>query len=324
MTMILILSNKYDISVDYVVRLLRENKKKFLRVNTEDLLDRSVSVAFPRFSYKIKKKDVDYDLVRELGSVWFRRPGRPFEFTSKESCPSDTVVSFVENQWHAFIESLKSIDNVFWINDPDKNHVAENKVFQLKLAQKIGLRVPRTCITNDKEKVKEFKERCGGKIVAKALYSPLIEEEEKDYFIFTNVIESLKNISGHEFGMAPTIFQELLTDKTDYRLTIIGDTCFSVKVIRESNKGIRNDWRIIREGLRFQPTELPSDVKDNCIEMVKELGLVFGAIDLVQTSNGFYFLEINPNGEWAWLQKESGFPIAETLADYLTKEDVKA
>lgn len=323
MTMILILSNKYDITVDFVVRLLLRNEKKFLRVNTEDFMDRSVFVTFPKFSYQIEKKGIEYDLVRELGSVWFRRPGKPFEFTPLESRPSDAVVAFVENQWHAFIEGIKCINNVFWVNDPDKNHIAENKIFQLKLARKIGLRIPKTCITTNKKEVMRFMERCGGKIVAKALYSPLIEEEKRDYFVFTNIIESVKDISKREFSLAPTIFQELLTKKTDYRLTIIGDNCFSVKVIRESNEGISNDWRIIKEGLRFQPCELPSDIIEKCIKMVKELGLVFGAIDLVQTSDEFYFLEINPNGEWAWLQKESGLPIAETLVDYLIKGDVK-
>ena len=321
--MILILSNKYDISVDYVGRLLLKSKKKFLRINTEDLVDRNVSVTFPRFSYKIERKGIVYDLVRELGSVWFRRPGKPFEFTPKESCPSESVVTFVETQWHTFIEGLKCIDNVFWINDPDKNHIAENKIFQLKLAQRIGLRIPKTCITNDKEEATRFIQRCGEKIVAKALYAPLIEETNKDYFIFTNIVESIENIQKRELSLTPTIFQELLTEKTDYRLTIIGDNCFSVKVIRESNKGISDDWRIIKEGLKFQLCELPANIVDKCIEMVKKLGLVFGAIDLVQASDEFYFLEINPNGEWAWLQKESGLPIAETLTDYLIKGDVK-
>jgi glutathione synthase/RimK-type ligase-like ATP-grasp enzyme len=56
---------------------------------------------------------------------------------------------------------------------------------------------------------------------------------------------------------------------------------------------------------------------------VKRFGLVFGAIDLVQTPSGFYFLEINPNGEWAWLQKEAGLPIAETIVDILVQEDLE-
>jgi glutathione synthase/RimK-type ligase-like ATP-grasp enzyme len=315
--MILILSNKYDIAVDYVVRVLSKKKIDFLRINTEDLIDKKVSVSFPNFSYIITKKGMRYNLENRLQSVWFRRPGKPFEFTLEENRPRKSVITFVEDQWHAFIEGLKSIENVFWINDPDKNRAAENKIYQLKLAQKIGLQIPKTCITNDKEEIMNFLEQCGGKIVAKALYSPLIEEESKDYFIFTNIIESVKEIPECEFQLAPMIFQELLKEKVDYRLTIVGDECFPVKVVRESDRGVAEDWRIIKDGLKFVPCELPKDITDKCVEFVKKLGLVFGAIDLVKSFDKFYFLEINPNGEWAWLQKEAGLPIAETIVDYL-------
>jgi glutathione synthase/RimK-type ligase-like ATP-grasp enzyme len=323
MEMILILSNKYDICVDYVVRLLLENNIDFLRVNTEDLVDKRVSITLPKFSYRIEKKGIHHNLVHEVQSVWFRRPGKPFEFTPQESRPSESVAAFVENQWHAFIEGLKCIGNVFWINDPDKNHTSENKIYQLKLAQKIGLQIPKTCITNDKEEVMHFMRKCEGKIVAKALYSPLIEEPNKDFFIFTNVIDSIKDIKEQEFNLAPTIFQEFLTEKTDYRLTIIGDNCFSVKVIRESNRGISEDWRIIKEGVKFEPCSLPVSITDKCVKMVKKLGLVFAAIDLVRTFNEIYFLEINPNGEWAWLQSETELPIAETLVSHLVNRGGK-
>jgi glutathione synthase/RimK-type ligase-like ATP-grasp enzyme len=151
----------------------------------------------------------------------------------------------------------------------------------------------------------------------------LIEEPNKDFFIFTNVIDSIKDIKEQEFNLAPTIFQEFLTEKTDYRLTIIGDNCFSVKVIRESNRGISEDWRIIKEGVKFEPCSLPVSITDKCVKMVKKLGLVFAAIDLVRTFNEIYFLEINPNGEWAWLQSETELPIAETLVSHLVNRGGK-
>ena len=322
--MILILSNKYDISVDYVVRLLKKGKREFLRINTENLLGSDVLVTFPSMSFKIEKKGVDYNLVNQCGSVWFRRPGKPFEFSPETQRPNESVIAFAENQWHAFIEGLKSIRHLFWLNDPDRNHAAENKIVQLRLAQEVGLRIPRTCITTSKEEVMRFMNDCDGKIVAKALYLPLIEEKEKDYFIFTNVIDTIEDIPRSEFRLAPTIFQELLSEKKDYRLTIVGNECFSVEVVTESRKkGIATDWRIVKEGVRFQPCELPSDVVSRCANLVKRFGLVFGAIDLVQTPSGFYFLEINPNGEWAWLQKEAGLPIAETIVDILVQEDLE-
>lgn len=315
--MILILSNKHDISVDYVIRLLSKANRSFIRLNTEDLVYGKASVILPGITYRVENKGIYHDVSKEIRSVWFRRPGKPFEFTPRESRPSDSVVAFAENQWHAFIEGLRCLKDVFWINDPDRNHTAENKICQLKLAEEIGLRIPKTCITNDKQEATGFLNECGGRIVAKALYSPLIEEPDKDFFIFTNIIESTEGVHEHEFSLAPTVFQELLTEKTDYRLTIVGNNCFPVKVIRESERSVPNDWRIIKEGLKFQPCSLPSNIVEKCVKIVKKLGLVFGAIDLVQSANEFYFLEINPNGEWAWLQKEAHLPIAETLVDHL-------
>jgi len=319
--MILILSNKHDISVDYLMRLLSGMESKVLRINTEDFVDGKTCVTFPRFSYRIEKNGIDHDLAEEIRSVWFRRPGKPFEFTPEALRPNRSVVAFAEDQWHAYIESLKSIDNVFWINDPDRDHIAENKILQLKLATEIGLRVPKTCITNNKEEATHFMEECGGKIVAKALSSPLIEEKERDYFVFTNCVQPFQNVNEQEFSVAPSIFQELLENKIDYRVTIIGDDYYAVRVVRESDNGVPGDWRIIKEGLKFVPSPLPRDIAGKCVKMVKKFGLVFGAIDLVCASDEFYFLEINPNGEWAWLQKVSGLPIAETIADCLVQGD---
>lgn len=321
--MILILSNKYDLSVDYVVRLLTKRKEKFLRLNTEDLIMSKATIDFPKFAYKVENKSIQYDIASKCKSVWFRRPGKPFEFYSSTHRPDESIVTFAENQWHTFIEGLKGIKNLFWLNDPDKNHIAENKIIQLNKAQEIGLRIPKTCITNSKSEAIRFIDENNNQVVAKALSLPLIEKREQDYFIFTNIIDAVDDIPEDEFNISPTIFQELLMKKIDYRVTIVGENCFSVKVIRESNKGVPTDWRLLKKGIRFMSCEIPSDIEKKCVKIVKEFGLVFGAIDLVKTSNGFYFLEINPNGEWAWLQKEAKLPIAEAIVDTLIHGGVK-
>ena len=34
---------------------------------------------------------------------------------------------------------------------------------------------------------------------------------------------------------------------------------------------------------------------------MSDLGLHYGRLDLLFTGEDYYFLEVNPNGEWAWL-----------------------
>jgi glutathione synthase/RimK-type ligase-like ATP-grasp enzyme len=50
--------------------------------------------------------------------------------------------------------------------------------------------------------------------------------------------------------------------------------------------------------------------------------LEFGCIDMILTPDGEYvFLEINPSGQWLWVQKKTGLPIAEAIADLLITRD---
>ena len=81
------------------------------------------------------------------------------------------------------------------------------------------------------------------------------------------------------------------------------------------------DWRTEKTGLEFSACRLPEKIEFLCKKIVIDNGLVFGAIDLVEHNGNFYFLEINPNGEWGWLQYPHEIPIASTLCDYMTLHD---
>ena len=64
---------------------------------------------------------------------------------------------------------------------------------------------------------------------------------------------------------------------------------------------------------------LPSDIAQKCRRLTSELGIDFGAIDMALTNEDSYtFFEINPNGEWLWIQQQLGFPIAESISEWLT------
>jgi glutathione synthase/RimK-type ligase-like ATP-grasp enzyme len=309
-----------DVSADFVIQQLRaKGNDTVLRINTEDLPVKESSVRLPDFSYSVSSKEGKSNLVNDLKSVWFRRPGRPFDFQQKENTVSTQVKDYARNQWRSFIEGLTNIENVLWINNPSKNQIAENKIRQLKIASELGMKIPKTCITSSKSEAIDFYKSCDGNIIAKALDSPLIEYPESDYFIFTQAVDSLIDYPESEFALSPTIFQERISPKIDYRVTVIGDHCFAARIEYRVNNNLSNiDWRVEKKNVGFVRSDLPQDIIDKCIQLVKLHGLVFGAIDLVKSNDNFYFLEINPNGEWGWLQKQN-LPIAETIADYLLR-----
>ena len=48
------------------------------------------------------------------------------------------------------------------------------------------------------------------------------------------------------------------------------------------------------------------------------LGLVYGAIDMRLTPNGEYvFLEVNPAGQWLFIEQATGQPISAAIAEAL-------
>lgn len=64
--------------------------------------------------------------------------------------------------------------------------------------------------------------------------------------------------------------------------------------------------------------ELPGHIEEKIDEMMRLLGLQFGAIDMILQPDGEYvFLEVNPQGEWGMLEKYLGFPISATIAEKL-------
>jgi glutathione synthase/RimK-type ligase-like ATP-grasp enzyme len=63
---------------------------------------------------------------------------------------------------------------------------------------------------------------------------------------------------------------------------------------------------------------LPAEVERRCVELTRRLGLVYGAIDLIVTPAGEYvFLEINPTGEYGWIEDATGLPISDAICDLL-------
>ena len=81
--------------------------------------------------------------------------------------------------------------------------------------------------------------------------------------------------------------------------------------------GVEGDWRKFKDQVSFVPAQIPVSVKEKCIQLVQRLNLVYGAIDLIFHNNKYYFIEVNPTGEWAWLVDSANQKIYESICDYL-------
>ena len=114
---------------------------------------------------------------------------------------------------------------------------------KLLLARKKGEKIPQDWgtdnqgrPTNDPDEAWRLAKRHGNRLVAKALYSPLIEEPDEDFFVFTNAITATDLAAEEEIKISPSIFQQCLSPKIDYRVTVVGETVFPVRVGRQNQK----------------------------------------------------------------------------------------
>lgn len=205
-----------------------------------------------------------------------------------------------------------------WIDNPWQMLIAENKLYQLKIATSVGLHVPETLITSDPERVRSFYQHNEGNVVVKLLgASPLLS-----HVVYTNVVTPEHMVEIDSVKMSPSIFQARVPKAYELRITVVGKKIFSVKIYSQEDTETAVDWRRKPKfndfAVKMETTTLPEDVTQRIWELVKRVGLRLMCIDMIVTPTGEHvFLEINPNGQWYFVQMKTNLQIADAIADLL-------
>jgi len=303
--MILIITHKLDFTADFLINKLNQQNIAYRRFNCEDVLTNDFSFSYnPHFNYSFLGQ-------QDFKTVWFRRTMLP-----DVDMKSIEEKNYILKEAEAFLKNLFSVIDAKWISPPINVYHAENKLYQLKIAEKLGFKIPDTLITSNKSELVRFYNR-HDRIIVKPLSQTRISSEGNVEFIFTNRVETLQMDKISEYDLTPCIFQEEIEKDVELRITVVNNTVFTAQVKSQQDNETKIDWR--RKKLIFTRYELPEPVQQLCVKMVKKLGLLFGAIDMIVSPDGTYtFLEINPNGQWVWIESETGLGISDALIKELT------
>ena len=246
--------------------------------------------------------------VENLRSVWWRRPGRLG--LSPDLTPWER--EFATEELRHATRGLWSATDCHWVSRPELIERAGYKVEQLSRAARLGFTVPRTIVTSDPGRARDFVENCPKGAVYKVLTDPflgLARHLDRDpaaaaaqpQFVHTTLVDDTMRDRLESVTTVPCLFQELLPKRSDVRVTVIGDELFAAEAVA-SGDGL--DWRRHGPRVEWTPARLPDDVTDGCRALVASYGLAFGAIDLIGTPDGgTVFLEINPNGQFLFVQQ---------------------
>lgn len=313
---VLLATNKQDITTDYLVHELRRRGAPFLRLNTEDLPQTIITFAEAgSLTGTITVRGVTHDLAT-FKSAYYRRPELPEPRTAGDS----TARAYAVQEWSAAARSLWNALEGRWLNSPFAILRAEDKPRQLSIARVRGLQVPPTVVGNDINAARGLlaMHRC----VIKPLRRALVDDPNgPGQVIFTSELTDLGEEDRVSFEAVPVIVQAQIPKRRDLRVTVVDQNTVAVAIHSQAHEETCVDWRRgARTDLLHERVDLPPTVAAACVEVVQDLNLRFAAIDLVEDRDGtFWFLEANPNGQWAWLEQVEGVDIAATIVDALIR-----
>lgn len=312
--MILCITHSQDFyNIDIFFEYLKSMNIPYFRLNS-DRLNHLQKISVNGQGFQITDESGNTVSSDQIRAVWHRKS---WKISLPEEMDEDYAKIFLKEYASLRYNLFTAMENVPWINPfENENRIDGNKMFQLKIAQKNGLTVPETIFSNDSERITSFfHEHCQGKMVAK-LHGSLSKSMGGENFLSTQIIDedSLEDIA--DIAYCPMIFQPYIEKEYELRIVYLAGEFFTGKINNSEN----TDWRIAHGSYAWSAYDLPKNLKQNMTLMMKEMGLYMGAIDIIKAKDGnYYFLEVNPQGEWGMLQKELNFPIAQRIADHLIK-----
>jgi glutathione synthase/RimK-type ligase-like ATP-grasp enzyme len=347
---LLIISSLFEPNVNGIIRCLDARGVRWFRFNTEafPLLCQARLNFFEdgarHFELAINGSSID---SREIAAVWYRRQSEPV--MARDLAEPDR--EFARLECFAYLKSLyHCLDHCRWVNSWLAEREAVDKSRQLAVARSVGLAIPRTLLTNDPQAVRAFLRRCGGRVVFKPLvgmitgrppdysaqlkasfegkfaFPPACPEEpaERDCrVLFTQLLTRDKLEEIGALAACPAIFQEYVEKEVELRITIVGNELFTAAIHSQEHVETRVDFRHLAmmpasKAVKHTVVNLPAEVRSKLLALMSRMGLAFGCVDMILTPGGDYvFLEVNPSGQWGWIEHLTGMPITAALVELL-------
>jgi len=301
-------------TVDVVQRLQRQGREVMLLDLADFPAKTGIALSWlseDKLSYLVDGPNGLIDL-RKVRVGWWRRV-RPFEVDAAIRSPSRRA--FAVSETSQAVGGMLDALSCEWVNPRGADDTAHHKPYQWAVAREVGLCLPRTLVTNKPEVARQFIDEVGvGRTVFKAFLATYEAWRE------TRVIERADLTQLESVRYAPVIFQEYI-EGIDLRITVVGDSIFAAEIdARKTSYPF--DMRMVVGEAIVRPTKLPTKVQEAVLNLQHRLGLKYGAIDMRRTQTGEYvFFEVNPAGQWLFVEQRTGMPISQGVADFLAKLD---
>jgi ATP-grasp ribosomal peptide maturase len=312
---VLVVTSLGDVTADRVVAELYDRGVPVVRLDpgtdfrAEAIVSARLGTSGLTGRIDTASRRLDLDAVR---SVYWRRPA-PYGGTGEGKTPEQRFINAQSRAGYSGI--LAALPNALYVNHPWRNRDAEYKPAQLATAARLGLRVPDTLITVVPDDARKFVAEYGP-----AVYKPLRTvhlpgDDGTSRTVWVRTVDA--DEIGEGVAACPHLFQSRILKSADVRLAAVHEEVFATRI---DNDGEHLDWREDYERLSYTPIPVPAEVRSGVRAYLDTYGLVFGAFDFALAPDGrWWFIECNPNGQWAFVDDPTCHAIANALADTLQK-----
>jgi ATP-grasp ribosomal peptide maturase len=312
---VLVVTEAADVTADMVITHLNRRSVPVVRFNAADIgTDLTISARFGVGStpmtgqLRTSSRTADLERVR---AVYWRRPVWPVF----EHLPDADAGWAAAQVRYGLGGTLYALRNCLWVNHPLRNAAADYKPAQLAPAHRMGLAMPPTLVTNDPGEARRFV-RDHGQVICKTLrWTPY----QRDGVGLTSWAEPVQAEELDDtIRVTPHLFQARVDKVADLRVLIVGRRVFAVRIDSDLL-----DWRRDYSALTYSVVDLPDRLEKSLFAYLDHFGLSSGSFDLaVDHAGELHWLELNPNGQWGWLEERTGLDMAAAFADLLVQGDV--
>lgn len=263
--------------------------------------------------------------ISQISGVWIKR--QSVLVTSDEEQNNCGFVDYCnyklwKDEWNSIIKQLLahlSYMGIPFFDEASFLLLAEKKALQLDIARAVGFNTPSTIISNSKPQIIDFLNHYNGEGILKLSTQPAFNKNNDVYFIFANKV-SIADFDEMETSInSPFIIQNYIQKQYEVRYTFVNGEHFVCKIDSQLSDKSKIDFRRYDfANTPYVAIEAPDRIKDMVALFMSKLNLNYGALDfIVDPNDNWFFLEVNPVGQYGWIEHLTGLKITEAILRYL-------
>lgn len=323
--MVLILSSTSDQSTFDVIKWLNYFEVPWVKLDSSIKLNLiRLDVNQGEASFVLETPSGERIHTNELTGFWYRRSEFGLNYSTElMGFEEDELAKNLHQHLHFELNYLTAELHQILLKKSkisDLRFSEPGKLEMLEAAKMAGIPIPPTLITTSKIEFLNFKEK-HGKVVSKAIQRSarfeLMENDHRIEFLCYTEEMSEEELPTHFF---PTLFQKKLAKIFELRIFYLNEKFYSMAIFSQEDQQTEVDFRNynFEKPNRTVPFLLPIDLQEKLIQLMKNLHLKSGSIDMVLTEEGDYvFLEVNPVGQFGMVSSPCNYELSKLIAETL-------